>query len=79
MNIECFVIVDFDILENGIEDLKEFMSEDLKDEISKIKGILNLIREREKNEIDYREIRKICFDKNSLDVKKFYEIIEWVC
>ncbi|ADQ41112.1 SMC domain protein [Caldicellulosiruptor acetigenus I77R1B] len=79
LNIECFVIADFDILENGIEDLKEFMSEDLKDEISKIKGILNSIREREKNEIDYREIRKTCSDKNSLDAKKFYEIIERVC
>lgn len=79
LNIECFVIADFDILENGIEDLKEFMSEDLKDEISEIKGILNSIRKKEKNEIDYVEIRGTCSDKNSLDAKKFYEIIERVC
>ncbi|BCS80965.1 AAA family ATPase [Anaerocellum diazotrophicum] len=79
LNIECFVIADFDILENGIEDFKEFISKDLEEEISKIKGILNSIREREKNEIDYSKIKKACSDKNSLDAKKFYEIIERVC
>lgn len=79
LKIEYYVIADFDILEKGIEDLKEFMSEELRNEISRIKELLNLIREREKIELDCKEIKKACLDKNSLDAEKFYEVIEQVC
>lgn len=79
LGIKWFIIADLDFLESGIEKLKEFVGDELFSQINNVKKIIGDIKQREKDKINCEKIKERCINKNNLDAKKFYEIVERIC
>lgn len=76
LDIEWYVLADFDILHNGIEDLKDFISSFDLDEINLIKSELEAVAPNDVW-VTSREIKKKALSPNgSIDAKSFCSITD---
>ena len=80
LGIEYFVIADFDILHNGLENINEFINEFSQDELNDIRKSLNEIIPVDEKWMKSKDIReKVLKPDKSMDAKALCAILDDIC
>jgi predicted ATP-dependent endonuclease of OLD family len=80
LGIEYFVIADFDILHNGLENINEFINEFSQEELNDIRKSLNEIIPKDEPWIKSKDIReKLLKPDKSIDAKSLCAVIDEMC
>ncbi len=80
LGIEYYVIADFDILHNGLEDIDEFINEFSQEELNDIRKSLNEIIPIDEPWIKSKDIReKLLKPDKSMDAKSLCTVIDEIC